>query len=120
MDSSKLPERLRRRAEEIEKQPSLDKVREFLGAYLFDAVSLEEAREDLQRTAAWGTWNLKLELRAFDAVLDEPQAPGVLMRMVASDANWVLDDLSDGAAAAFLRQVANILREVIAEADRSR
>lgn len=120
MDSSKLPARLRQRAEEIEQQPPLDKAREFLGTYLSDAVSLDEAREDVRRTAAWGTWNLKLELRALDRVLDEPQVPGVLMRMVASDANWVLDDLSDEAAAAFLRQIADMLRDVIAEADTRR
>jgi len=34
----------------------------------------------------------------------------------AGDANWVLDDPSDAGALAFLREVAQMLREVIAAA----
>ncbi|QYN38801.1 hypothetical protein K1T35_17290 [Pseudonocardia sp. DSM 110487] len=119
MDISKIAERLRRRAAELEQRPPLETLRDFVRGHVDDAESLDEIRTDLRRLAAVNTRSLKRALRAFDAILAEPQSPGLLSWLVAWDANWVLDDeTSDEAAAAFLRQLADILREVLAEAER--
>ena len=119
MDISELPEPRRRRIAELERQPPLETVRDFVGGHVSDAESLDEVRADLRRLAAFNTRGLKRSVRAFDAILAESQPAGLLSKLVAWDANWVLDDdTSDDAAAAFLRELADILREVLAEAER--
>jgi hypothetical protein len=120
VDLSRLPESMRRRAEELERQPPLEKVRDFLGNHVNDMESVDEVRADLRLVAASGTWGLKLDMRALDAVLAESQPPGVLSEMVAWDANWVLDDPSDQGAAEYLRQIAEMLREVLEEVEQRR
>jgi len=48
----------------------------------------------------------------------EPQGPpGTLARLVGWDGNWVLDDPSDAGAAQFLRELAQLLRAVLDEAE---
>jgi hypothetical protein len=111
---------MRRRVEELERQPPLEKVRDFLGFYVNDTDSLDEVRASLRMTAASRTWGLKLDMRALDAVLAEPQQPGVLSELVAWEANKGLDDPSDEGAAAYLRQLADMLREVLEEAEQRR
>jgi len=120
VDISRLPEPLRRRAEELERLPTVEKVRSFLGAFVADMVSLDEVQAGMRQVAASGTFGLKREMRALDQLLVEPQPPGVLAELVAWDANWVLDDPSDVGAAAFLRQIAAMLRDVLAEAEQRR
>jgi hypothetical protein len=117
VDWSRLPESMRRRAEELERQPPLEKVRAFLGAYVNDMDSMDEVRANIWLTASSRTRWLKLDMQALDAVLAEPQPPGVLAELVAWVANWRLDDPSDEGARAFLRQIADVLREVLAEAE---
>jgi hypothetical protein len=114
---SGLPERMRRRQDELEGQPPLDRVRAFVGGELSDADSLDEVRAGWWQLAGMNTRALKLDLRALDAVLAAPQPPGLLSELVAWDANWVLDDTSDAGAEAFLRQIAEMLRQVVAEAE---
>lgn len=119
MDISEITEPLRRRAAELARQPPLETVRDFLRGHVCDAESFDEIRADLRRLAAFNTRGLDRYLRAFDAILAEPQMPGLLCRLVAWEANWVLDDAtSDEAAAAFLQHLADMLREVLAEAER--
>jgi len=116
MNLSGLPEPLRRRAEELDSRPPLLEVRDFLGGYLADAVSLDEVQRDLRTTAAVSVRALRRFLHAFDAFMAEPHPEGLLAHIVAWDANWVLDDPSDAGAEAFLRQVAQMVRAVIEEA----
>jgi hypothetical protein len=120
VDISRLPEPLRSRAEELERRPIPQKVRDFLRGHVTDMESFDEIRADLRLVAASTTFGLKRDMRALDEFLAEPQPPGLLARLVAWDANWPLDDPSDGAAAAFLRQIADVLREVLAEAEEHR
>lgn len=108
---SDFPEPMRRRIEELNAKPALDVVRDFLTFTLADAGNLDEVREDLSQTARYSTRSLVRELTAFETVLADP--PDGLSRMVASDGNWVLDDLSDAAAERFLAELAQMLREVI-------
>ena len=97
-------------------EPAIDLVRGFLGFKVADAEDLDEIRADLSQTAQVSTRKLRRELAAFEAVLaDPPTAPGALARMVAWEGNWVLEDSSDAAAAAFLGQLAQILRDVLDE-----
>ncbi|MEU4214697.1 hypothetical protein [Actinoplanes sp. NPDC026623] len=58
------------------------------------------------------------DLAALEAVAAEQHAPGTLARLVGWEANWVLDDPSDAGAAQFLRELAQLLREVIDDAER--
>ena len=116
MDISKLPEHMRRRITELESRPTAVKVRDFLGGHIADAVNLNEVRADLREIAMSGTYGLERDLRAMEEFLAESHPPGLLSQIVAWDANWVLDDESDDeAAAAFLRGLADMLREVIEE-----
>lgn len=118
METSGLPEPLRARMAELDAMSSLEIVREFLRGNVADAESLGEIRRDLQQLAQITTRAIHRDLAALEAVLAEPPAaPGTLARLVGWDANWVLEDPSDAGAARFLRELAEMLREVIAEAE---
>lgn len=108
-------ERLRRRAEELDRQPPVERVRWLLGAYVNDTESDDEIRLRMRGVAVHA---LARDLRALDTLLTEPQPPGLLSQLVAHDANWSLEDKSDEAAGVLLRQIAQILREELAEAER--
>ncbi|GIM96883.1 hypothetical protein [Paractinoplanes toevensis] len=117
MDLSSLPEWARRNIEERLERPPLETVRSFLGAYFNDADSFEEVRAHLRRLAQSNIRSHQEDLYALDAVIaDPPTGSNVLNHLVAWDANWVLDDPSDASSLEFLREVAQMLREVIAEA----
>ncbi len=117
MDISRLPESMRARVEARDALPALDRVREFLGSYVLDTDSLEEIRADLRRTAHFNTMRHHGDLAALEAVVSEWHSPGTLARMVGWEANWVLDDPSDAGAAEFLRKLAEMVHEVIDEAE---
>jgi hypothetical protein len=56
------------------------------------------------------------DLAGIEALLaSSSNEPGVLADLVAWDANWVLDDPSDEGAKRFLREVAEMIREVLAD-----
>ena len=117
MDMSRLPESMRARVEARNALPPLDRVREFLGSFVLDADNLDEVRADLRRTAHFNTMRHHGDLAALEALLHEEHPPGTLARLVGWEANWVLDDPSDAGAAQFLRELAQMLREVIDEAE---
>ena len=117
MEISDLPEPLRARIAAEAAQPPLETVREFLFSTVADADSLDEVRSDLRRLARVTTRRHRLDLAAFERVLATSWPPGTLMELVVSDGNWPLDDPSDAEAAAFLRKLADMLREVIAAAE---
>jgi hypothetical protein len=119
METSDLPEPLRARMAELDAMSPLETVRDFLRGNLADAESLNEVRADLDQVAQVTTRGIRRDLAALDAVLAEPPtSPGVLARLVGWDGNWVLADPSDAGAAQFLRELAQLLREVIDRADR--
>jgi hypothetical protein len=113
MDFSRMPEHFRRRLEELAAEPPFETVRLFLGTELADA-SFAEARQRFEQKAQYNIRSTQRDLWALEQVIaDPPGEPGALSRLVAWDANWVLDDPSDAGALAFLREVAQMLREVI-------
>ncbi|GAA0569887.1 hypothetical protein GCM10010172_62910 [Paractinoplanes ferrugineus] len=117
MDLSRLPEPLRRAVEERLARPPMETASRFLGAHFNDAETLPEARAGLERLAQTNIRVHQEALRALEAVIaDPPSEPNAVARLVAWDANWGLDDESDAGALAFLRTVAQMLREVIAQA----
>ena len=111
------PEPLRRRWEQMERQDPLDRVRNFLGGHFADAESFEEVEAELRSLASDTTRGIARDLRAFETVLSGPLEPGLPLRVVAWDANWVLDEPSDENALVFLHKVADMLRTVLAEAN---
>jgi hypothetical protein len=117
MDLSRMPDWARRTIEERLDRPPLETVRSFLGGRFNDAESFEEVRADLQRLAQSNIRSHQEDLYALEAVIADPPAEhNVLNHLVAWDANWVLDEPSDASSLEFLREVAQMLREVIAEA----
>jgi hypothetical protein len=117
MDISRLPEPMRSRIEARNALPPLERVREFLGSHVLDADSLDEIRADLRRTALFNTARHHGDLAALEAVVAEQLPAGTLARLVGWEANWVLDDPSDAGAAQFLRDLAQMLRDVIDESE---
>ena len=121
MDTSGLPESLRARIAERTALPPIDKVKALLHGYLSDADSLAEVRADLQATADTNPFYLRQYLEALETVLTEQQPSGTLLRLVEWDGNWGIDhDQTDAGAAVFLRDLADMLRVVIEQADQRR
>jgi hypothetical protein len=120
MDVSRLPEPMRRRLEDLAAKPPLEIVRSYLGSYYSDAADLDEVRSIMLQLAQTNIRSHQERLSALEAVIaDPPREPGTLARLVAWDANWVLDDESDAGALEFLRDAAQMLREVIEAAPAS-
>jgi hypothetical protein len=117
VDYSQLPEPVRRRLAELDAMPPIETARGFVGAYVDDADSLEEVRMHMRNVAATTTRGLRRDLAALETMLAQPQPEGTLAQLVGWDGNWVLDDPSDRGAAAFLAELAEMLRTVIAEAE---
>jgi hypothetical protein len=116
MDDPRLPEPLRARIAELEARPPLEKVRHFLRGYVADSDGLDEVRDEVRRSAQTNTHFLRLDLAAIESVLAETHAPGTLLRLVEGDGNrGLVDDPTDAGAAAYLRSLADLLREVIGE-----
>ncbi|MFE3025156.1 immunity 49 family protein [Nocardia tengchongensis] len=112
-----IPEALRARVNQPP-SPAIDQVREFLGSYVADSVGLDEVREHLVRLAQINRKTVERKAEAIEALLAAPQSQGTLSWMVAVDGNWVLDDeTSDAAAETWLRDVAALIRGVLAETD---
>jgi hypothetical protein len=110
-----IPEPLRRRMMELENQDALETVRSFVAGYFSDAESFEEVEGELRSVAEYSTRSIVRNLRALEEVLNRQLAPGVAARLVGWDGNWVLDDPSDAGALEFLRQVADMLRSILAD-----
>ncbi|MCY1141867.1 hypothetical protein OWR29_28050 [Actinoplanes sp. Pm04-4] len=116
MATPDLPESMRAHLAAQEAQPPLETAREFLAGHLSDADSLAAVRARLQRIAQHNTRLHRRVLGALEAVLATSYPPDTLARLVGWDANWVLDDPTDAGAAQFLRDLAQLLRDVINEA----
>ncbi|WP_067574348.1 hypothetical protein [Nocardia acidivorans] len=114
-----IPDKLRMRANEPP-PPAIDQVREFLGGYVADCDGLDELRADLARMAQVNRKTVRRKAEAIEALLAARQPPGTLSRMVAVDANWVLDDeTSDAAAESWLRDIAALIHSVLLELEQA-
>jgi hypothetical protein len=79
-----------------------------------DAVELDEVRADLTDAAGYTTRYLRQDLEALESILAAELPAGTLLRLVEDDANFGLDhDPTDAGAAVFLRQIVDMLRQVI-------
>ncbi|MEV6489291.1 hypothetical protein AB0M20_11780 [Actinoplanes sp. NPDC051633] len=117
MATPDLPERLRAHIAKLEGRPPLETVEEFMFGHVADADSLDEIRTRLEQIARRSTSMHRRTLRALEAVITTELPPNTLARLVVWDGNWSLDDPSDAGAADFLRGLAQMLREVIEQAD---
>ncbi len=106
-------EMMRERAAREAAVPPVKRVRDMLGGHFADADSLDEVEEDFRSTAAITLTGIKRDLAALEAVLADPGLHDQLGRMVAWDANWVLEDPSDDGARRFLEMVADMLRTIL-------
>ncbi|MEC3913303.1 hypothetical protein [Nocardia sp. CDC160] len=96
--------------------PVIDQVRQFLLGFVADCEGLDELRKDLTRIARQSQRGVRREVEAIEALLAAPQPPGTLSNLVAWYGNWVLDDqTSDAEAEAWLRDLAVLIREVLAD-----
>ena len=112
-----MPESLRAHIAEKESRPPLEKVRSLLRSHVADTDGWGEIHDELEMTAQHSTRPLREGLDAIDAVLAEELPPNTLLRMVAGDAGWPLDnDPTDAGAAVFLRELAGMIRAVLDEA----
>ncbi|ALG10332.1 hypothetical protein [Kibdelosporangium phytohabitans] len=113
-----VPEILRARASQPA-PPALEQVRSFLRGYIADSDGLDEVRTELTRMAEINRETVRRKAVAIETLLADPPPPGTLAPMVAVDGNWVLDDeTSDAAAAAWLADLASLIREVLDSTDR--
>jgi hypothetical protein len=112
-----LPEHMRVHMAKLEARPPLETVREFLLGHVADAETFGEIRARLERIARRSTSMHRRTLHAFEIVLGTDWPPGTLAQLVGWDGNWSLDDPTDAGAAQFLRDLAQMLREVIEQAD---
>ena len=111
-----MPEPLRARMAEKEARPPLEKVRSLLRSHVADTDGWGEIRDEVEMTARHSARPLRQGLAAIEAVLTDEPPPGTLLRMVAGDAGWPLDDdPTDAGAAAFLRDLATLIRSVLDE-----
>jgi hypothetical protein len=117
MDAPRIPESLRARIAEKDARPPLEKVRSLLRSHVADTDGWGEIRDELEMTAQHSVRPLRQGLEAIDAVLVEQLPPGTLLRMVAGDAGWPLDDdPTDVGATAFLREFADLIGSVLDQA----
>jgi hypothetical protein len=108
-----LEARLRAEAQ-AQAPPPLEKTRNFLRSYCADADGFDEIRDEAARAAAYNPRPLQDALQAIESVLADPPTNGSIGHMVAVDGNRQLADPSDQGALAYLSQLADLLREVLA------
>ncbi|MCU7726304.1 hypothetical protein ODJ79_21455 [Actinoplanes sp. KI2] len=117
MDPSRTRDTLRARMAELDARPPLEKVRDLLNGHVVDTDGWGEIRDELRMTVRHSARPLRQGLDAIDAVLAAELPPGTLLRMVAGEAGKSLDhDPTDAGAAAFLRELAALIRSVLDEA----
>ena len=109
-----LPEKFRAR---LNAPPdiSLEAARKFIHFYYADAISTDEVREHLVRTAARNPRGVRDGLLNIEALLSYPQEKGILSNLVAVYANKILEDPNDEGAKAWLHEAAQLIRNVLGE-----
>ena len=116
MDPSQTRDMLMARMAEQDARSPLEKVRELLDSHVVDTDGWDEIHDELRMTARHSTRLLRQGLEAIDAVVGAELPPGTLLRMVAGEAGKSLDhDPTDAGAAAFLLELARVIRSVLDE-----
>ncbi|MBU2669841.1 hypothetical protein KOI35_40660 [Actinoplanes bogorensis] len=114
MDASQIPEPLRARMAEMDARSPVEKVGWLLRAHVADTDGPAEIREELGMTARHSARSLNQALEAIDTLLTHEQPPNTLLYLVAGDGGRPLDDdPTDRGAAAYLRELAVMVREAI-------
>lgn len=117
LETSRLPEPIRRHLETVDARTPVEQVRGFLRGHVAAATDLDEVLRDLHAVASVSTLGLRRDLRAMVAVTTATLPDGALAKLVAWDGNRVLDDPTDAGARAFLEGVAETIRDVVARAE---
>ena len=94
--------------------PPVEATRKFVQNYCADEDSLESIRSRIRRMTAVNKRTLLAGLAGIEGLLANPPQEGVLARLVATDAGWVLDDPSDSGAREWLKGIGQMLREELA------
>jgi hypothetical protein len=118
--TDEIRDKIRRRYEETEATPPLEKLRHFLQGHVSDAESMEEVRLDLRRQLQLPVLvpgrPARHALEGLEYVLTMPVPEGPLASLVAWDANRSLDDPSDEGARRWLEDLAVMLKDELAAA----
>lgn len=85
----------------------------FLRIFFSDADGLDEARAHLARMAGINQRSLTQGLAGIESLLAAPPPDGRLSYLVAVEANWPLEDPSDEGAKLWLREIAQLIRDVL-------
>ncbi|MFI5955228.1 hypothetical protein [Cryptosporangium sp. NPDC051539] len=116
MGSPRVPEPSQQQIAEQAVSLAVENVRRFLHSYVADSDGWDEVRREVRQTARVGAPTLRDDVAAIDAVVIGRHAPGTLLRLVEGDGNWNLDrEATDAGAADFLRELAGLVRSVLAE-----
>lgn len=101
-------------------KPDRDAVRDLLIEHVHDSCTLDEIRSDIRYSAtfsALGAWELRQALLSFESFMADPPLDGTMMWLVAGYGNWEIDGASEEDYAGFLREMLQILREEVVEAE---
>lgn len=95
--------------------PPLEAAKKFFNAFFSDE-DWEESKERLTKRVALNPHAVLAGLAGVEGLLADPPAePGVLFEMVSWDANKPLEDPTDAGAKVWLREVAEMVREVLGD-----
>lgn len=100
--------------------PDRDAVRNVLTEYVRDSCTVDEVRDDIRHSASFsrfGAWRLRQALLSFESFMADPPLDGTMMWLVAGYGDWEIDGASEEDYAGFLREVLQILREEVVEAE---
>jgi hypothetical protein len=93
---------------------ALETARDFLMHYVHDS-DYELLERDVRGMMKVNPNVIVQAVEAIEALLTTPQPPETLYKLVAYDANWMLEDDSEAGASAWLRDLANRLRQWLGE-----
>lgn len=94
--------------------PALDSARRFLMSYVHDS-DWELLERDVGGMIKLNPNVIIDAVEAIEELLATPQPPDTLSRLVAYEANWMLDDETDTGAAAWLQDLTGRLRRWLGE-----
>jgi hypothetical protein len=95
--------------------PSLDDAKRFLHRYWGDEGILDAVRKDLANTVAITPRSVIRGLQSIESLLQNPPPEGTLLDLVTWQANHPLDDPSEENAREWLRQMAELVRDVLGD-----
>ena len=94
---------------------SLEVTVKFLRSFFYGAAELDEAHQRITELAFQSPQTFLRYLLGIEKLLTDPPKDSTLAKIVAWDANWVLEDPSDEGAERWLQEQAQMLRDVLGE-----